>query len=179
MAFLTGWIGLGWATSLGGEVGVVDMTALFQAHPETKKAEAALEAKRKMNREAYVASSNRLKEVLQKHQAVTRELVAAGREASAEQKKAAEDLLDEATRLETEVAKLATTQQRDLEQEFLAEKARIVALIAELVAKHNAEGRYQIILDKSALSSTGLPQVIHAPGADDLTEAIRNRFPKP
>jgi Skp family chaperone for outer membrane proteins len=158
---------------------VVDLTRLFQAHPETKAAEAAFEARRKENRDRFLALSNQLKELLDRHQTVTRELIAAGPDATAEQKKLAEDLLDQAAKLEAAVAKLSTTQQRDLEQEFLAEKQRILTLIAEAVAAFNQDGRYALVLDRSALSSTGLPQVLHAPGATDVTEEILRLFPEP
>jgi Skp family chaperone for outer membrane proteins len=160
-------------------IAVVDLTRLFQAHPETKAAEAAFEARRKENRDRFLALSNQLKELLDRHQTVTRELIAAGPDATAEQKKLAEDLLDQAAKLEAAVAKLSTTQQRDLEQEFLAEKQRILTLIAEAVAAFNQDGRYALVLDRSALSSTGLPQVLHAPGATDVTEEILRLFPEP
>lgn len=153
-------------------IAVVDMTAVFKAHPETAKAEAALEAQRKEARTAFKAKSGELKEVLKEHQGVTTQLIDAGTRASDELKKKAEQLLDQAMNLEKEVATLKTTHERDLEQGFLAERRRILTLIQEEIDKLNANGAYALILDKSAASANGIPQVLSAPGATDLTEQL-------
>lgn len=53
------------AQQAGGlKIAVVDMTTVFKAHPETAKAEAALEAKREESREVFKAKSGELKDVL-------------------------------------------------------------------------------------------------------------------
>jgi len=154
------------------KIAVVDMTVAFLAHPETAKAQGELEVKRKEARELFVKKSEALKEVLQDHQKLTQKLVAAGTNASSTDKTAAKELLDDAMKLEKEIAALRTTQENDLKEGFVEERRRILGLIKEIIAKYNADGRYMLILDKSAASANGLPQVLHSPGADDVTEDI-------
>ncbi|MFT5466266.1 MAG: Skp family chaperone for outer membrane protein [Verrucomicrobiales bacterium] len=160
------------ATAFGQQIAVVDMTAVFKAHPETAKAEAAIAAKRSEARGVFKSKSGELKEVLADHQGVTTKLIAAGSNASTELKKQAEQLLDQAMKLEKEVATLKTTNERDLEQSFLAERRRILALITAEIGKLNASGEFLLILDKSAASANGIPQVLNANGAVDLTAKL-------
>ena len=44
--------------------------------------------------------------------------------------------------------------------------------IRAAVEKFNADGRYAMVFDRSSASSNGLPQVVHAPGAVDITAEV-------
>ena len=143
-------------------IAVIDLARAFQEHPETRNAEATLTADRNAAREAFKAKSESLKLVLQEHQ----ELIRAGKKTEAAEK------LKAANELESQIAALRTTQQRDLEQRFLREKERIVEAIRAAVRELNADRRYDLILDRSAESAFGLPSVIDAPGAEDITDAV-------
>ncbi len=151
---------------------MVDLTAVFKAHPKTAAAETALEAKQKASREVFVAKKKELEDVLRQHQAVTQKLVAAGSSASSTDKTKAKTLLDQATKLEKEIATLRTTQTNDLQTAFVDERRKILGEISATIAKFNAAGTYAVILDKSAQSANGLPQVIHSPGATDITSQV-------
>ncbi len=159
-------------------IAVVDMTAAFKAHPETAKAEADLMEKRAEAGKAFNAKANELKSLLEKHQEVTRKLINAGEKANDGQKAEARGLLDKATKLETEVAAIRTTQERDLKRQFVEERRRIMESIASVIEKFNADGTYALVLDRSAASANGIPQVLHAPGAKDITADIVKLFEK-
>ena len=159
-------------------IAVVDTTAVFKAHPETKLAEAALEKQQREARDAFGKKSAALKEILHKHQELTRKLIDAGKDASAAMKLQAAELLDQAAALEREVATLQTTGERDLKQAFLMERRRILGHITAAVAEFNADGRYAMVFDQSAESANGIPQVLHAPGAEDITSEIIARTAK-
>ncbi|MFM8887319.1 MAG: hypothetical protein ACKOKC_13030, partial [Chthoniobacterales bacterium] len=51
-------------------------------------------------------------------------------------------------------------------------KQAIMDDIARVVREFNAEKGYAMVFDKSAASSNGLPQLIDAPGAEDITAEI-------
>jgi len=153
-------------------VAVIHMTEVFSAHPETAKAEAALKAKRAAARKEFTEKANQLKTLLQKHQEVTGKLVDAGINPPEPLKKQAAALLDQAADLEREIAALQTTGERDLEQEFVRERQRILAGITKVIESFNSSGVYAVILDRSATAANGIPQVVHAPGAEDITEQI-------
>lgn len=141
---------------------VVDLTAVFEAHPRTAVATAELGAARAAARRQFRAESAALKDVLQRHQ----ELLRDGRRAEA----AAE--LEKANTLERSIAELGTTNQRDLEDKFRRAKTEIMDDIARVVREFNARRGYAVVLDKSAASANGLPQIVDAPGADDITAEI-------
>jgi len=166
--------GLAPAAIAGGSlrIAVIHMTEVFSAHPETAKAEAALKAKQAAARKDFNAKANQLKAVLQEHQEITRKLIDAGTDPPEPLKKQAATLLDQAADLEREIAALQTTGERDLEQEFVRERQRILVGIAKVIETFNSEGTYAVILDRSASAANGIPQVVHAPGAEDITEQV-------
>ena len=145
---------------------VVDLTAAFEAHPRTAKATAELTAARRAARQNFRDKSAELKNTLQRHQ----ELLRNGRKSEA----AAE--LEKANALERAIAELGTTNQRNLEEQFRAAKKEILDDIARVVREFNAEKGYTLVLDKSGASDNGLPQVLDAPGADDITADIISRL---
>lgn len=144
---------------------VVDLTAIFEAHPRTATATAELTSARNAARKKFRAESAALKDTLQRHQELLRE----GRKEDA----AAE--LEQANSLERSIAELGTTNQRNLEEQFRRAKQEIMDDLARVIREFNAERGYLLVLDKSSVSSNGLPQVLDAPGADDITAEIKAR----
>ena len=80
--------------------------------------------------------------------------------------------LEKANTLERSIAELGTTNQRNIEEQFRRAKSEIMDAILRVVREFNAEKGYAVVLDKSSASSNGLPQVLDAPGADDITAEI-------
>ena len=154
------------------KIAVVDVTTVFKAHPATATAEAVLEKSRKEGRELFKEKAEALKDVLQKHQAVTQKMVHAGSSVSSADKESAKSLLDQAMKLEKEIATLKTTNESDLKTGFINERSKILKNIAEIIAEFNSDGRYALVFDKSASSANGIPQIMHAPGAVDITGQI-------
>lgn len=151
-----------------GRLAVVDLTAVFQAHPRTTAATTELTSARDAARKRFRAESAALKDSLQRHQELLRE----GRrpEAAAE--------LEKANTLERSIAELGTTNQRNIEEQFRRAKSEIMEDIARVVREFNTTRGYAVVLDKSAASVNGLPQVLDAPGADDITAEIIARVKK-
>lgn len=147
-------------------IAVIDLARTFEAHPETATATKQLTADRNAAREVFKEKSEALKQCLQEHQELIR----------ADKKTEAAEKLKEANELEKSIATLRTTQQRDLEEKFQREKNRILDAIRAEVAKLNVDARYAVILDKSAESAFGVPAVIDASGADDLTDTVITRL---
>ena len=146
-------------------IAVVDLTAVFASHPRTASATAELTEMRDEARRKFRAESAALKDTLQRHQ----ELLRDGRreEAAAE--------LAKANALERSIAELGTTNQRNIEEQFRRAKAEIMEDIRRVVREFNAQQGYALVLDKSSASANGLPQVLDAPGAVDVTAEITAR----
>lgn len=145
---------------------VVDLTAVFEAHPRTARATAELTKARNAARRIFREQSAELKNTLQKHQELLRD----------GQRLEAMGALERANELERSIAELGTTQQRDLEEQFRRTKQEIMDDIVRVVREFNASRNYAVVLDKSSASSNGLPQVLDAPGADDVTAEIIARI---
>lgn len=141
---------------------VVDLTAVFQAHPRTGVATAKLTAARDAARKKFRAESAALKDTLQRHQ----ELLRDGRRPEAATE------LEKANALERSIAELGTTNQRNIEEQFRRAKTEIMEDIARVVREFNMDRGYAVVFDKSAASANGLPQILDAPGADDITAEI-------
>lgn len=144
------------------KIAVVDLTEVFAKHPETTKATRTLTEAREASREEFKEKSNALKEILQRHQ----ELIREGK------KTEAAEVLKQAGEAEKVIATLRTTGQRDLEVSFRRAKQEILKEIKKAIAEFNTDGTYALILDVSSSSSNGLPQVVHAPGAEDITDEV-------
>lgn len=143
-------------------IAVVDSTAVFQAHPRTARETETLGKARNEARQSFRTKSAELKNILQRHQ----ELLRAGNKAEAAA------TLEKANGIERAIAELGTTNQRNLEEQFRRAKEEIMADIARVVREFNASKGYSVILNKTATSANGLPQVLDAPGADDITAEI-------
>ncbi len=80
--------------------------------------------------------------------------------------------LKAANEAEKSIATLRTTELRDLEERFRKAKSQIMSDIQAAIEEFNKDGRYAMIFDRSSASSNGLPQVLHAPGAVDITAEV-------
>lgn len=143
-------------------IAVIDLTEVFAKHPSTAKASRELTEAREASRASFKDKSNTLKQVLQQHQ----ELIRAGKLEEAAEK------LKEANEAEKAIATLRTTELRDLEETFRKAKLAIMSDIQTSVAEFNKDGKFALVLDRSSASSNGLPQVVHAPGATDITKDV-------
>ncbi len=143
-------------------IAVVDMVRAFESHPRTAVATATLTGERNAARKTFVDLSNQLKAMLQKHQ----EQIRAG------EKDDAVETLKEANELEKKIAALGTTGKRDLEERFREEKRTIIEEIREAVRRYNEKAEFDLVFDSSSASSTGIPQVLDAPGATDITDEV-------
>ena len=143
-------------------IATVDLAKVFEAHPETATATRQLTKDREAARKKFKESSNALKKVLQEHQ----EKIRAGKRTEAAER------LKKANELEKQIATLRTTQQRDLEEKFRKAKHGILDAIRTAVREYNKDGKFAVVLDRSATSSFGLPAVIDASGAEDITGEI-------
>ena len=144
------------------QVAVVDLTRVFEHHPRTASAVEKLTEERDASRKRFADLTNKLKAVLQKHQELIR----------AKNKDEAVEALKVANELEREIATLGTTEKRDLEEKFRKQKNLILGDIRGAVARFNKSGKFAIVFDSSSLSPNGLPPVLHAPGAVDVTDDV-------
>ncbi len=74
--------------------------------------------------------------------------------------------------LEAEISDFKAAQEAELEKSFRAEKNKIIDAITAAIREFNAEGKYQLVIDRSAVAANGMPAVVDVKGLDDITDTI-------
>ena len=63
-------------------------------------------------------------------------------------------------------------QEAELERTFLAEKNAILDAITAAIRELNADGKYHLVIDRSAAAANGMPTVIDVRGLEEITETV-------
>lgn len=80
--------------------------------------------------------------------------------------------LREATALQADFEGFKAARNREINTEMVAGKKQRLQLIRETAERMAKESGYDWILDSSGNSNTGVPLVLYAKGADDLTDRV-------
>jgi Skp family chaperone for outer membrane proteins len=151
-------------------IAVVDFKKALAAHPKAKELEAELKATQENARKVFEAKQKEL-EGLQEALATAREPLKTEKGNTQENIQIVRDL--EARGLEIQRSMLDT--QARTRQTIADRQDAVLPGLADEVRQKVAtanNGKYAVVLDISALSRDGLPQVIEAPGAFDLTDRV-------
>jgi len=155
-------------------IGVVDMAKIFNTHPDTRTAEAAIEQKvqefeqeRKTllekfqsEKEAYDAARKdaQNKAWSQSVRTEKEEIVSAKREVLRE--------------LEQQVRETSEFRRKQIADQQQRSRQRIIEKIKTLISEHAAKEGYTMILDSSDTGTSGLTSVVYHDGTNDITDAI-------
>ncbi len=157
-------------------IAVLDMKQVFHAHPDTSGAEERVKKSREEARDTFRKKTDALKAVLQQHQEKLLDLDGSSGASAEKMRSEASALLQRARVLEREIAEFKIAQETELQRAFLEEKDRILASITEAVQAFNSDGKYHMILDKSAAAANGMPMVLDVHGLDDISGEIIGRL---
>jgi Skp family chaperone for outer membrane proteins len=149
---------------------VVDFKKALAAHPKAKELEAELRATQENAKKVFEAKQKELKDLdaaIQKaaeatktKEGNTQQNIDMVRDLQVKFREIQQSMFDVQARTRQTIADRQDAVLPDLAKE-----------VRELVTTANG-GKYAIVLDLSALSRDGLPQVIEAPGAFDLTDRV-------
>lgn len=165
-----------WCAAQELKVALVDMKRIFDAHPDTRAAEERVRKTSQRARDTFREKTDALKATLQRHQETILGVEKASGAEAEKRRAEASALLARAREMEREVAEFQSVQEAALKKSFLEEKNRIMDAIVAAVKEYNREGRYHLILDKSAAAANGLPMVVDDKGLSDVTEEIIGRL---
>ncbi len=167
-------IGLMTPASAQLKIGTVDMNKVFNAMPKTddakaalKKAEEAAESELKERMDAY-------KTVLEAAKKAEKEVTssALSESAKAEKRKVFAEKATEVRKLEGEINEFRQARLKQLQDQVLRNRKEIVDQIMVVVkAKYEGDG-YDIVLDRSAPSATGVPTVLFSKDTIDFSDAV-------
>jgi len=150
------------------KIGIVDMNRVFTEYSKTKDAQAKYsEAEKAANDELNVRVES-LKKSMEEINTLTAATQNEGlsKEAADSKKKDLQSKIDAARALDKEIADYRTSKQKALQDQFLRMRKDIVEDIMKTVNDLVKAKAYDLVLDKSGLSSGAIPVVLYS--RDDL-----------
>ncbi|RFC47236.1 MAG: chaperone for outer membrane protein [Verrucomicrobia bacterium] len=151
-------------------IAVVDFKKALAAHPKAKELEAELRATQENAKKVFEAKQKELSELQTELQKAVAPLKT--KEGNTEKNlQAVRDLQDRGREIQQSMLDVQARTRQTIADRQDAVLPELASQIRGLIATAN-NGQYAVVLDTSALSRDGLPQVIEAPGAFDLTDRV-------
>lgn len=161
-----------------GPVAVVNFRKVVTQHPKAAKLEMELRSMSESANKVLQTKDEQLLNVEERIRKVTKE--GTGKDGRMNPEAAKELLELQQKSLETQEAAVQVRAgvSSAIAQRRAQELPKIAAEILEFVRAAN-NGKYALVLDNSALTPEGFPQVLDYPGAVDLTDKVIALLPKP
>jgi len=160
---------------------VVDMNQVFQEYIRTQEADRQMQASIQNYRQGQQELQERFRVRQEafnemRQRTADRELDNAERQALAEE---AAEMLNELRALEQELRQEDTNRQRQIEEQGRRMRNRIVEEIQGKITELATARNWTLVLDSSATSTNGLPVVLHAMPAADVTGEVIQALNQP
>ena len=161
---------LGGSATAGAQtkIGIVDMNRIFTEYSKTKDAQAKYSASEKAANDELNTRVETLKKSMEEINALSADAQKEGLSASAVEakKKELQPKIDAARALDKEIADYRTSKQKALQDQFLRMRKDIVEDIMKSVNDLVKSKGFDLVLDKSGLSSGAIPVVLYS--SDDM-----------
>lgn len=162
------------ASADGTTVAVVSMEKLIKGHPDTEQAEGAVQvsiddfdAEKKTMEKTFEESKAKFEEARK-----ALDNTALSDAERAEKKAAAEDLLTDLRKMEQDMSETIAKRKKDINEQTGRARKRIVGKIQDVIAVYAKDQKIDLVLDKDALSVTGVAGVLYTGEKLDITAAI-------
>jgi len=163
------------------KIGVVDMSKLVQAHPDTAEADELLEKQAdefEMEKDEYLSRFNAMREDFEKARAEASNK-ALSEEAREKKRDEAREKLVALEEFQQEIRETTLKRQKQLTDQGDRMRRRIVGKIVEVVDKYASDNGYALILDTANRGLSGVESVIYADEKLDVTDAILKLITEP
>lgn len=156
------------------KIATADMNKLLRAHPETEKAEAVLEGQIGEIEKERDALMQKLEKMRDEVEGIMKESQnKALSEAKVEQLRTdAEAKYKELRKMDIEAKRELDNRRKDLAEQKLAMHKRIVGEISDKIKEYAQKKGYSFVLDSAGVGVSGMPAVIYADEAADITKDI-------
>jgi Skp family chaperone for outer membrane proteins len=158
----------------GTSVAVVSMEKLIKSHPDTEPAEAVVqgqiddfEAEKKTMQKTFEEAKGKFEDARK-----ALDNTALSDTERAEKKTVAEDLLTDLRKMEQELSDTIAKRKKDINEQTGRMRKRIVEKIQGVIKAYASQNKFDLVLDKDALSVTGVAGVLYADEKNDITEAV-------
>jgi Skp family chaperone for outer membrane proteins len=157
-------------------IAVVDFKKALAAHPKAKELETELRATQDNAKKVFDAKQKELTDLDTTIQKAAETLKTKGGNTQ-ENIDIVRDLQDKFREIQRSMLDVQARTRQTIADRQDAVLPDLATEVRKLVTQAN-NGKYAVVLDASALSRDGLPQVIEAPGAFDLTDSVIALLPK-
>ncbi len=156
------------------KIGVVDMTRVFEEYHKTKGAQEELETRKEGAREEVEKMEQPLKEVADKIKGLQASASDPAISAELRQSKAKqfESEVEKAKGLQKEIIEFARRRESQLLEMFNRRRDVLLAEISEGVKTRSVKDGYDLVFDKSARSTRGVPFLLYSKDARDFSGEI-------
>lgn len=162
------------------KVGIVDMTRVFAEYYKSKDAEDKIETQKEMAKKELDEKREKYKELIDKYQAFGPKIKdpAISQELRKKLTKEAETLGGEIRSLERQNAEEIQRREGQLQEEASRLRKSIMEEISKAVEEHGRVQNYDIVFDKSGLSTRGIPFLLFTKDATDFSADIIEKLNK-
>ena len=167
---------LGGSATAGAQtkIGIVDMNRIFTEYSKTKDAQAKYSESEKAANDELNTRVETLKKSMEEINALSADAQKEGLSASAVEakKKELQPKIDAARALDKEIADYRTSRQKALQDQFLRMRKDIVEDIMKSVNDLVKSKGFDLVLDKSGLSSGAIPVVLYSRDDMDFSSEV-------
>jgi len=156
------------------KIGYVDMNKIFASYYKTEQAKKRIEeaqgaAQKELQDHVDIFNKNR-DAVLKLNDELNKPELS--KEAKEKKAKERDDKVEDSKRQEKEIMELRSARLKNLQEQANRMRAGIVEEIRALVNDKVKSDQYDLVLDKSGLSSNGIEVVLFSKGANDFSDDI-------
>jgi Skp family chaperone for outer membrane proteins len=162
------------------KIGIVDMNRVFTEYSKTKDAQAKYSESEKAANDELNTRVETLKKSMEEINVLSAEAQKEGlsKEAADAKKKELQPKIDAARTLDKEIADYRTSKQKALQDQFLRMRKDIVEDIMKSVNDLVKAKGFDLVLDKSGLSSGAIPVVLYSRDDMDFSSEVLSALNK-
>lgn len=164
----------------GGKIGIVDMSKVLDACPDTEANRLIIESKVKEMEEEHNGMLDRITAQRSEFDAIRKEAgnKALSESARSEKIEKAEEKLTILRQLEKDLQETVNTRRREIGEQRMRMHRRTVEKLRDVIGKYAEKNGFSLVLDSSALGMNGVETVLYSVDKSDVTQDIVDRVKK-
>jgi outer membrane protein len=156
------------------KVGTVELDRVFKEYKKTKEAEKKINEAREAAKKEYDDRAANYKKALEEINKVSQQLdsPALSADKKASMAKDRDEKIANIKTMEREINEFRQTRERQLQEQMMRMRETILKEITDVVMERVRASGYDLVFDKSGLSTNGVPVVLQAKDSMDFTGEV-------
>lgn len=162
------------------KIGIIDMKRVFSEYYKTKDAEKSVNDGKEAAKKQLDERNAKYRDLIGKWQE-SQKLIndpAISEELRAQKRKEAEELSSEAKSLEREMAEFRQRREQQLQEQVMRMRKGLLEDIKSRVEEKAKRDNYDLVFDKSGMSPSGVPFLLHSKDAVDFSTDVISELNK-